>query len=505
MGSVLPPGFKLDPVPAEDPAELPSGFTLDAPGAPSEAAQPTITPADAETSGFSLSSLIPDPTGVVGAIPALVGGIGTQIAAGVAGLSSLIRSPTGGGGIERALAEGGERRAPIPTGLAAAVENIRGVQAAGQELFAPKTPEGQQAVESFAGAVESISQLAKQPLSAVPFLIGGAGERERFLEVPLGDYLGDLAEDSGASPILSTLAFISPELAGIALGTGAVRTGARAAAKPSKPIPPTIDELKDQSRALFELIDKSGTVIAAERFIQGVNKIANKAEKRGVRKKLTPKTSAALKELEKEAKKGDLTLSKAQEMRRVLKQAQSTTDTADLAAATSVVQGFDRFMETLKPADLSGSLGPKEANQYLKSARNLWSRARKTEEIDEMIERAKNRSNFTGSGEENALRTEFRQLAQSKKRMRTFTKDEQTAIRGVARGTTPANAFRAVGRLAPSNVLNSAVGSVVGAGLFGPAGAAIAPVAGAISRTLATKLTKRAVARAREKTLAGPQ
>ena len=41
---------------------------------------------------------------------------------------------------------------------------------------------------------------------------------------------------------------------------------------------------------------------------------------------------------------------------------------------------------------------------------------------------------FSGSGFENALRTEFRNLAQNPKRLRGFSAEEQAAIRRVARG-----------------------------------------------------------------------
>lgn len=502
MGSVLPPGFKLDPAP--QPAGLPAGFTLDAPVTPAAAPQEPFVPLPTA----SAPDAPPEPeTSLLQGAGTVLGGLATEVVAGLSGIADLMRGP-GGGGIEEAFARGGVRRPNQPGGAEVAAETVEAVRAAGGQLFAPTTPEGQRGVEAIAEAAEVVGMAIKQPLSAVPFLVGGEEERQKFLNVPLGDYLGELAQDSGASPLLATLAHITPDLAAIALGGAGVRAGTKTAAgvagKAKQPPLPTISELKTQATELYKIIDNSGTTIANEAFRRGANKIINKAQKRGVRKGLTPKTAAALKELEREVKKGDLTLGKAEEMRRVLKQAQKSPDPSDLAAATSVVENFDKFIEKLKPQDLNGKLNPKETNQYLKSARNLWSRARKTEALDDLIERAGTRAGqFSGSGFENAVRVEFRQLALNKRKMRTFSKPEQAAIRGVAKGSTSANAFRFLGKLAPTGIVSAGISGGIGAAVGGGIGAVVLPTVGAVSRVVATQLTKRGVKRARELTLRG--
>src|SRR5690606_40869921 len=62
-------------------------------------------------------------------------------------------------------------------------------------------------------------------------------------------------------------------------------------------------------------------------------------------------------------------------------------------------------------------------------------------------------SQFSGSGLENALRTEFRQLAMNPKRLRRFTQEEQRAIKEVAFGNPTSNTLRQIGKLAPTGGL----------------------------------------------------
>ena len=119
-------------------------------------------------------------------------------------------------------------------------------------------------------------------------------------------------------------------------------------------------------------------------------------------------------------------------------------------------------------------------------------------------------SQFTGSGLENALRTEFRQLAMNEKRMRGFSDAERQAIEAVSRGGPVINIMRGLGKLAPTGVVSTALGGSIGAGagsIAGPIGSAVgavaAPVIGAAARGTATRMTMNAAQRAAETARAG--
>lgn len=433
------------------------------------------------------------PRGAAGeAILSTIGNIGTAAVAGIGGLAEI--------NIERAKTAFPGTRDPDFTGAAAG--RVKKIQQAGAELFAPRSATGQAAAEDIAGGVEAVGTAVKYPLSAVPFALGGSEERQEFMEVPMGNYLGEVAEDFGASPLWATVAHMVPDLAMTAAGLGTAGK-IKAAGKAPKVKPPTIDELKAQSTVFYKAVDDSGMTIADNSLKTAHNNIVKAAESQGLRKKLTPKTHAALEDIATDVRAGSLTLSKAEELRRVIKQAQAATDTADAAMATRVLRKWDDFIENLKPRDITGG-GP-EAIQYLKSARNLWSRSRKTEIVEELIDRAGTRAGqFTGSGFENALRTEFRQLALNRKNIKMFTKKEQAAIKNVASGHPLDNAFRTIGKLAPTGVVSLGIGSGIGFAAGGPTGAVALPLVGSISRKLAEAHTLKRAKQASEVMRRGP-
>ena len=100
-----------------------------------------------------------------------------------------------------------------------------------------------------------------------------------------------------------------------------------------------------------------------------------------------------------------------------------------------MVDKLDDWVSGLTPRDVTQGGNVGRATAALTEARSLWGRARRGEIIEDLIDRAKLRaSQFSGSGLENALRTEFRQLAMNEKRMRGFSDAERNAIEAVSRG-----------------------------------------------------------------------
>ena len=406
------------------------------------------------------------------------GNLGTKAVAGLAGMVS------------------GSRRDSTRHPGAEVVENI---EAAGRELFQPTGEPGESAEKLLSATTETAGTAIKYPLSAVPFALGGTDEREEFMELPMSQYLGELAQDNGASPLLATMAHMVPDVALIATGVaGKTKAGKPA---PQKPYVPTIEQLKADSKALYKIVDDAGVRISDEAFQVGVQRIIADTLKGGARKELTPKTMAALESLAADAKAGGVTLAKAEELRRVLKKAQSGVEGSDIASATKAIAAYDRFIEGLTPAQLSGAAGP-EAIEYLKSARSLWSRARKTEVIEEMFRKANidAASLDSMSGISHSLRVQFRQLAKNQKKMKLFTKAEQAAITLVATGGSAERLARLIGRFAPANPWNLAGDIASGAGLgyvagggspfAATVGAITVPIVGALGRLKSNKMTE---------------
>lgn len=281
----------------------------------------------------------------------------------------------------------------------------------------------------------------------------------------------------------------APVQAGRNAGLGQVR------AAPSKA------ELSKAADAAYKVADESGVVVTPESFGTLKSKIVSQMERDGIDPTLHPDATAALKRITESD--GSLSLQKLETLRRVANDAQGSIKPADRRLAGKMVDEIDDYIESLTEKDVVAGDATKAG--ALKQARNLYSRKKKADEIDQLVHRAElTASNFTGSGMENALRTEFRALAKNEKRMRRFTAEEREAIEHVAKGGKMENALRMLGKFAPTGIVSTALG--MGSGFFagGPFGSVALPAAGAAARHVATRMTLRNVERANELMRRGP-
>lgn len=290
-------------------------------------------------------------------------------------------------------------------------------------------------------------------------------------------------------------------------GLGALTGGVTApvagavARRLSKPTAPTIDTLRKEAKTAYSAAEDAGVLVSQPSFKVAVGEISDAATKAGIDKTIHPSATAALKRLEEVA--GPQTIEKLDILRRVIKGAASSNSADERRIAGIMIDKLDDYMVSLKPKDVSAG-NAMEAVSHLNKARNLWSRFRKGETIQEAITRAENRAaQFSGSGMENALRTEFRAIAQNPKRLRVFSKEEQDAIIKVARGGPLANAMRMLGKFAPRGVVSTALDVGLGYSLGGPAGVAAVAGLGETGRQTATALTKESARLALERALTG--
>ena len=165
-----------------------------------------------------------------------------------------------------------------------------------------------------------------------------------------------------------------------------------------------------------------------------------------------------------------------------------------------MVDKLDDFAENIGAKDIrAGTVAEAEkASSALGDARTLWGRFRRSEAIEDLIERAKlSAGQYSQSGMENALRKEFRAFAKNKDKMRGFSPEEKTAIIKVASGGPVQNLTRLVGKMAPRGVVSG--GFALGAGAMGgPLVGGAVMAAGEVGKRTATAMTSRNAQRAAE-------
>lgn len=263
----------------------------------------------------------------------------------------------------------------------------------------------------------------------------------------------------------------------------------------------TTESVRKEANKAFANAEKAGLEVTEQSFRNASGEIFAAAKKAGIDKDIHPKAWAALNRLVGES--GPKTLNDISVLRRVMKATSASTEPDERRIAAIMIDKLDDYFVGLKSVDVvSGDRVL--ASKSLTEARSLWTRYKKGEAISEAIERAGTRAGqFSGSGYENALRTEFRSIAMNTRRMRTFTQKERVLIKKVASGGPVENALRLLGKLAPRGIISATLGGGVGYGLGGPVGSAAVMGVGEAGRFGATAMTKASANAALERMLTG--
>lgn len=316
--------------------------------------------------------------------------------------------------------------------------------------------------------------LAQGALSALGGGVGAATANRFFPNNPLADMAGDV-------------------LGGLAVGGGFAVAGRNAAQRQIEANIPTVDQLKGQAGDLYRLAESRGITASPQMTQDLANNLRKRLADDGMitpQGRITdsyPKAKYAI-QLADDYAGSTMTPTQMQPVRSAISDGLRSADANERRISRNLTEEFDAWANPQAPE--------------LAQARDTASRYLAAEQIGRLKELATARaSQFSGSGLENALRTEFRGLDRSMiKGNARFNGDVSDAIEKVSRGTFASNAMRALGRFAPTGVVSTALGggtgAAVGGAIGGPAGAviggtAVPAVAGA-ARIAAERMTVRA-------------
>ena len=295
---------------------------------------------------------------------------------------------------------------------------------------------------------------------------------------------------------------IEAEIAGELLGSfgtgyGALKLGQRTAQRSIEDAIPTVDELKVEAGDLYrqaeargEIADPTMTQELADN-VQGILRSSGRVSPTGRLSEVYPKVKEAAQLINDYAGQ-PMNPTQVQTVRSVVADGMQSADRSERAIARALLDEFDDWAAQSVPG--------------LDDARAVASRYLNAEKLDQAWDLAGARAGqFTGSGFENALRTEYRALDRNTIKGRDRYDDAILgAIMDVSRGTPGSNAARAVGRFAPTGVVSSTlatgvpfmIGNAVGGPLAGGVLGALTAGAGLGGRALATNMGIRNAERA---------
>jgi hypothetical protein len=183
-----------------------------------------------------------------------------------------------------------------------------------------------------------------------------------------------------------------------------------------------------------------------------------------------------------------------------------SNDKGERRIANHIISRLDGYFDNAKLTPGSGMTAA-QAGAKAKEARQLWKQHRKSQEIETILEVAKDDAGrFSVSGHENAIRTGFRQLSKRITRYPSvagkYTDEEKALIHKLSRGGTVRNMMQWVSKLTP-NAITAPMGLGYGATTGDWEGAAGMAALGVAGRTLGGLSAKRQAEKLRRLTAAG--
>ena len=373
------------------------------------------------------------------------------------------------------------------------------------ELAAPKGTFQDGLVGDIAGTAGELSAAAvgtgallKTAAGALP-RVASAGEsasagllRQLGISKPAADAIGGAASGAGAE-IGEEIGGERGRMIGGLLAPLAVSVPLSSAKSQAQKLlnksAPSSDELKSTASGIYKSLDEAGVTIPTRNYNSLADDIAKTLRKEGADKDLTPKAVAVINRLASDKGK-DKTLSELDTLRKIANNAASSLDPADARLGIIAKQKIDDFLDDIPDEVVSG----KGTGAAYRSARDLWQRARKSEDMDILLLNADNQA----SGLENGIRVQFRSLLKkiNTGKAKGYSKEETEAIKKIVQGTRPANVARFLGKFGVMDGMTSrTLTTMGGAGLAGAAtgsgGVALAvPLVGQMSGALAQRMTK---------------
>ena len=328
--------------------------------------------------------------------------------------------------------------------------------------------------------------------------VGLLGFMKRALMAP-GDALkGEFAPFSaeGAKRVPETAMAFTPM--GVASRVGMAMTPIRGRLpRETRKAVPTREEIATASTKGYEASAALGVEYTAKSVKDLADDIALGLEKEFRIAENNPQTFALLDKLRNPPSGAtSIALQNLDNFRKSLNTVAGSREPGVAAAANIAISRIDKFLETHVPANIVGGTAAAQTGSQ------ALVRAREAGRITGLAESAELRAAAANSGQNigNTIRQRLATLALNKKQMRGFNKEEQAAIKAVAKGSKSQNALRYVSNLfggggGLGTTMLAMLGGMGGAatGSMGMASLAALPLAGVGTRKAYNTITQKAL------------
>lgn len=335
------------------------------------------------------------------------------------------------------------------------------VQEAGLNQMLPQ-PENtlERGVNIGTQAMTSTAALAK----AFPKVAGFANDL--FRQIPVSGISGAVSQPAAEVVGDFTGSDLAASVAGIGLSVLAAGGTGKALSKvdPNRTKLFTMDQIKERAGKGYTTMDQQGVFVKPESANTLIKEIRQSLDdNRMVPGSDQGKTlETAIKQAENiiDGQKGNVSFGSIEKIRATLNDLKASSD-KDLGRLAGVaVDSLDEYVGNLTGKDLLASKGSLDkAVKSLTDARKDWRNASRAETLDDVLNSAEIRADAPNADQGQLIQRAMTNLAANKKKMRSFTKEEQNIIRSISQSKGVAD--RALGILGQLNPLIGSAPEVV--------------------------------------------
>jgi len=317
------------------------------------------------------------------------------------------------------------------------------------------------------GTLGPVSALAKSGVSATRLVPAGMEGMKGLIARSLatGADAGTLgaiqATGNDTDPITGALLGAAGGAAGNVAGEALTAGASKALGAFNRPVKTmTPEELKAAGSAAYARAKGAGVIFKPEAVGNLRDTVYKDMAEFGFHPTNQPGAGVAFDELARLSQGGNVSLEGLESLRRMAAGGFNPTNPSNNKLLGQITERIDDFTANATPQDILAG-NAKAATDALSEGRDMWSRFRKVEKVDELLGRAGLNAGSAGSGGniENATRQQLKRILTDKKMMRGFTADEKEAVRKAVLGTPGQNTLRLAGKLSPQgNGLMAALG-----------------------------------------------
>lgn len=287
------------------------------------------------------------------------------------------------------------------------------------------------------------------------------------------DGLANRASNAADSAALGALVGGAIPVVGNVVQRGAESVMANRAVSQAAKNAPTTEQLRAAGNAAYKAVDDAGVVIAPDAFQGAADDAISRMAAQGMDTgpmSLTPQSSRVADIIGDTAAAGnpvpfrDLDLMR----RKAGIPASNMANRGESAVGSEAIAALDDFVNNITPAQVTQG-NAENLPELINTARDVWSKMRRSQMIDDAIE---NSQNYL-SGEASGIRNQFARILKNDKLSRGFSDAEKTLMRKVVNGSLPEQLL---------NLASGGIGQIAtvlgGAGL-GSAAGGVGAMAGA--------------------------